>query len=173
MNPSLQDEIFEIMERLKVLSEIHAFKKSDVLINDFSMTDQDYDKIILAAVHDEYKSRRDRNRFFGNDLFSEPAWDILLDLYMQHEKGKSVSVTSACLASGVPSTTALRWLRVLEEQELILRTAHPMDHRSYVVKITESGHRRVRLCILERLQAQSFVNIALSIAGMFRGEASG
>ncbi len=173
MSVTLQDEIFEITQKLKALGERHGFNASQVLINDFSMMDQDLDRIILAAVKDEYKSRRSRAQFFGNNLFSEPAWDILLDLFIQHERDKSVSVTSACLASGVPATTALRWLRVLEEQELITRTAHPMDHRSYVVKITELGHKRVRLCILDRLQAQSFVNIALSIAGMFRGDAVG
>lgn len=53
------------------------------------------------------RARRARDDVFGKDLFADPAWDILLDLAIARAENKQVSVTSLCIASGVPATTAL------------------------------------------------------------------
>ena len=59
-------------------------------------------------VRSTIKSRRMRNEVFGDNLFGEPAWDMLLDLYASHLEQKRVSVSSLQIASAVPGTTALR-----------------------------------------------------------------
>jgi hypothetical protein len=51
------------------------------------------------------KRRQFRGRFIDPEILGEPAWDIA-----EHRR---VSVTSLCIASGVPSTTALRWIDLL------------------------------------------------------------
>jgi hypothetical protein len=43
----------------------------------------------------------------SEDLFADPGWDILLDLYAARQEGKQVSVSSLCIAAAVPPTTAL------------------------------------------------------------------
>lgn len=92
----------------------------------------------LARAH--YEQRRRRNSVFGNaELFGEPAWDILLDLYVAHAKGEPVSVSSACIGSAAPPTTGLRWLGVLAEQGLTLREHDPNDQRRVLVRLTERG----------------------------------
>ena len=45
-----------------------------------------------------YASRAKRRRFLTGELLSEPAWDILLDLYANHAEGRSLRTTSVCLA---------------------------------------------------------------------------
>lgn len=82
--------------------------------------------------------RRLRKSHFDQDLFAEPAWDILLDLYAQRARGRRVDVTSVCHASGVPQTTALRWLTLLEERNSITRAHDPSDGRRVFVGL--SGH---------------------------------
>ncbi len=56
-----------------------------------------------------YKARRLRDAVLPR-LFGEPAWDILLDLFASEAEHIDVSVSSACLAAGVPATTAHRYL---------------------------------------------------------------
>lgn len=87
-----------------------------------------------------YTQRRRRAALFGSaDLFGEPAWDILLDLYIAEAEGKTVSVSSACIGSAAPPTTGLRWLGVLAENDLILREHDPEDQRRVLVCLTERG----------------------------------
>ncbi|MFM7349396.1 MAG: MarR family winged helix-turn-helix transcriptional regulator, partial [Erythrobacter sp.] len=87
-----------------------------------------------------YALRRKRAAIFGKaDLFGEPAWDILLDLFIAAGDGKSVSVSSACIGSAAPATTGLRWLGVLAEEGLILRENDPEDHRRVLVRLSPRG----------------------------------
>jgi Winged helix DNA-binding domain len=93
-----------------------------------------------ALAREAYALRRRRSVIFKNDeLFGEPAWDILLDLYIAHTESKPVSVSSACIGSAAPPTTGLRWLGVLAEQDLILREHDPEDQRRVLVRLTEKG----------------------------------
>lgn len=91
-------------------------------------------------AREAYATRRRRSAIFENDeLFGEPAWDILLDLYIAHVESKAVSVSSACIGSAAPPTTGLRWLGVLSEQNLIIREHDPDDQRRVLVRLTERG----------------------------------
>jgi DNA-binding MarR family transcriptional regulator len=85
------------------------------------------------------KQRRLRDRFFADGLFSDPAWDMLLDLTAARAEHKRVSVTSLCLASAVPSTTALRWIAELVDIGLVERTADTTDRRRAFVALTDRG----------------------------------
>jgi hypothetical protein len=84
--------------------------------------------------------RRKRAAIFGNpDLFGEPAWDILLDLFIAQGEGKTVSVSSACIGSAAPATTGLRWLSVLADEGLVMRENDPADLRRVLVRLTPAG----------------------------------
>ncbi|MEM7664573.1 MAG: winged helix DNA-binding protein [Pseudomonadota bacterium] len=87
-----------------------------------------------------YAIRRQRGAIFGNaELFGEPAWDILLDLYVAYTDGNPVSVSSACIGSAAPPTTGLRWLGVLAEHDLVVREQDPDDQRRVLVRLTDRG----------------------------------
>ncbi len=79
--------------------------------------------------------RRMREKLLGPDLFADPAWDMLLDLYVEYKAGRSPSVSSLCLASHVPVTTALRWITKLEHDGLITRSHDPKDGRRIYVHL--------------------------------------
>jgi hypothetical protein len=94
----------------------------------------------LALARKTYALRRKRASLFANpDLFGEPAWDILLDLYIAAGEGKPVSVSSACIGSAAPATTGLRWLGVLADEGLVVRENDAEDHRRVLVRLTPSG----------------------------------
>jgi DNA-binding MarR family transcriptional regulator len=83
-----------------------------------------------------YRSRRDRERMFADSIFADPAWDLLLDLFIRSERNEQVSISSACHASSVPEATALRYLKVLTEKKYVERISHPNDKRSTTLKMT-------------------------------------
>lgn len=85
------------------------------------------------------KLRRNRDRFFDGDLFADPAWDILLDLYAAMLGQFRVSVGSLCSGAAVPATTALRWIRHLEQKGMIVRRADPTDGRRQFLMLSKEA----------------------------------
>jgi hypothetical protein len=84
--------------------------------------------------------RRVRDRLLNiPDLFGEPAWDMLLDLFVAHLSGKQVSTSSACISSTAPATTGLRYLKALEGKKLIKRVRHQSDGRVVYVCLTDEA----------------------------------
>lgn len=83
------------------------------------------------------RQRQLRKRFFDGDLFADPAWDMLLDLAAARAEHKRVSVTSLCIASGVPSTTALRWITLLTDAGLVERIEDDTDRRRAFLALTD------------------------------------
>ena len=90
-------------------------------------------------VRNIIRARQSRIRFFGNDLFADPAWDMLLDLAVARVEHRRVSVTSLCIASGIPTTTALRWIKLLNRAGLVERIEDDTDRRRPFVTLTEGG----------------------------------
>lgn len=84
-------------------------------------------------------SRQARAKFFDGDLFADPAWDMLLDLTAAHAEHTRVSVTSLCIAAGVPATTALRWLKQMVESGIFIRVADPNDKRRAFIALSEKS----------------------------------
>lgn len=96
----------------------------------------DFHELIKIAQH-EYSQRSRRSNFFNTDLFGEPAWDILLDLFISKATKTRVSITSACIAAQVPQTTALRWIGLLEAEGLIIRIPDTNDHRRVWIELSQ------------------------------------
>jgi DNA-binding MarR family transcriptional regulator len=86
-----------------------------------------------------YRNRRARNRHFDDSLFAEPRWDILLDLFIAAEEGRTISVSSACIGAAVPHATALRHLGAMQHKGLVARQADPRDARCQQVRITDEA----------------------------------
>lgn len=93
-------------------------------------------------------ARRTRYKYLDSKYLGEPAWDVLLDLYVAKATNRSISVSSACIASGAPATTGLRWLKLLEEGGMIERKAARLDRRSTNVSLTEHANSVIRNYLL-------------------------
>jgi DNA-binding transcriptional ArsR family regulator len=85
------------------------------------------------------RQRQLRGRFFDAALFADPAWDMLLDLAAARVEHKRVSVTSLCIASGVPPTTALRWIGQLTGAGLLERVQDESDRRRAFLALTDEA----------------------------------
>lgn len=106
--------------------------------------------LALAAFAEQlYQERRCRSRHFPPHLFAEPAWDILLDLFVNGVRNRAISITSACIAGGIPATTGLRWLGLLEKEGLLVRETSGDDARVTWVRLSDQGMNAVRGYIAE------------------------
>lgn len=85
------------------------------------------------------KARAARRHLFDEHLFSDPAWDMLLELYALKCEAVRVSVSKLSVAANVPGTTALRWIDKLEEQGLVERSDDPLDGRRVWIVISDQG----------------------------------
>lgn len=110
----------------------------------------DQQERLLGLARGIYDSRRLRARVFSAELlFGEPAWDILLDLFIAELEGKPLSVTAACIGAAVPTSTGLRWLAILEDQGLVRRENDPRDARRVFLHLTEDGFERMTSYLLQ------------------------
>lgn len=111
---------------------------------------------LIVAIRRYAKMRRKRGHYLQANVFADPAWDILLDLFAASLEEKRVSVSSACIAADVPPTTALRWLTVLEKARMVERLSDPQDRRRTFVRITPAAAEGVAAwfgALLERWEA--------------------
>lgn len=97
----------------------------------------------LATVEAIIVARKWRLNFFENDLFFDPVWAILIDLFRAELKGERLSVSSVCYGSGVAQTTALRYIYLLEERGYVDRIPDERDKRRAFLKLSESAHDRL------------------------------
>ena len=91
-----------------------------------------------AVLRRIIKARQARMRHFDADLFADPAWDILLDLAAARAERQQVSVTSLCIAAGVPATTALRWIGQMVDADLLVRVSDPHDRRRAYIALSDN-----------------------------------
>ncbi|MGC1270759.1 MAG: MarR family transcriptional regulator, partial [Croceibacterium sp.] len=85
------------------------------------------------------RQRQLRARFFDGELFADPAWDMLLDLTAARAEHTRVSVTSLCIASGVPPTTALRWIGQMTHTGLLVRVEDEADRRRAFIALSDNA----------------------------------
>lgn len=124
-------------DAINLCTQLPRFEKMVVLTN------LDGRERRLSQVRAITKARRLRQKYFGSDIFADPTWDILLDLYAAHLGQQHIAVTSLCLGSGVSSTTALRRLKLIENLGLTVRRPDPLDARRIYLELSHSGAARM------------------------------
>jgi hypothetical protein len=100
--------------------------------------------VSLDTVRQVIRARRLRARFFDEELFADPAWDMLLDLLQAEIAQHRVPVSSLCIAAAVPATTALRWIKTMTDVGLFKRRADPHDGRRVFVELSQGASDSMR-----------------------------
>lgn len=91
------------------------------------------------------RSRREREAIFGPGIFADPAWDILLELYVAHLANRKTTLPRLCEAVPVRPTSALRWTRRLEERGWITRTPVRGRRPRVLLDLTDNGVRAINI----------------------------
>ena len=112
--------------------------------------------LLASIARIEYRARGSRAELFDEELFGEPAWDMLLDLFVQTVEGRKISVTSLCIASRVPSTTALRYINELEKRGMIVREKSQVDQRTSFLRLSRDTFVKLGAYLRQRSSAFGF-----------------
>ena len=100
--------------------------------------------VSLESVRQVIRARRMRARYFDEELFADPAWDMMLDLLQAEIAQHRVPVSSLCIAAAVPATTALRWIKSMTDAGLFKRRADPHDGRRVFVELAPQASEALR-----------------------------
>jgi DNA-binding MarR family transcriptional regulator len=93
---------------------------------------------LLQRARTILDNRRKRSAIFGPQMFSEPAWEMLLTLYAD-QAGQRHSQASLSRVPGGSRSTGMRWIDYLLHQGLISSEDHPTDRRRKFIALTEKG----------------------------------
>ena len=120
--------IEEFVQRLSELSDHSLEVERNVMCEE-----------AVALACSMYEMRRLRTRFLSASILGEPVWDMLLALYCFTARREALSVSGLCHAANVPSTTALRWVQLLEQKNIIIRSKDRHDARRTFLTLTTRG----------------------------------
>jgi len=99
-----------------------------------------YDReLLVERARQTFADRSHRSQFFNSVMFGEAAWDMLLALYVTERSGARHTVSGLVNLSGVPPTTALRWLDFLHQEKLITRRPNPTDRRVFYIELSDEA----------------------------------
>lgn len=159
----LNSEVARIAETLARLSRGDVERPAEIggreRAIEFDEPNPDDDaKIDPRDVRRFIRARRIRESFFPAELFADPAWDMLLDLFAAELENSRVSVSSLCIAASVPGTTALRWIGTMIDVGLFERQADPLDRRRAYITLTDRARIAMRRYFSVAIQAGATPN---------------
>ena len=96
-------------------------------------------KHLLTAARRIFELRRLRRRYFRRPIFGEPAWDILLVLYIDGPGCSPLSAGGICERLDWPPTITFRWLQYLKNEQLIIETASCNDPRVSEIDLSQQA----------------------------------
>ncbi len=111
--------------------------------SDRSSSEQARTDQALANARRAVRRRLLRQQLFGSpEILGEPAWDMLVELFIHECEDKPISTGSLCGAVERPLSSAMRVLQKLCDAELIYRAEDPSDGRRQFVRLAPSvAHR--------------------------------
>jgi hypothetical protein len=135
-----------IADRLKRHAEAHALD---------ALTAGRATAITAPMVRRIIAAGRLREDHFGIG-FGDPAWAMMLELFLARLEQRPLRATSLSRVSGVPLTTALRWIDRLDEMGILVRTPDPGDRSG--IALSEKAEDQMRAYLLSALKLSPWVN---------------
>jgi len=87
--------------------------------------------------------RRLRHSMLPRAIAQEPGWEIILELYLTHCAGRTLSVSDVFIGSSIPATTALRHIKQLAADGYVERIRDHDDARRNYLSITPAVFAQV------------------------------
>lgn len=149
-NPAREEDLrLLIAELTRRIADLESDGSSESIPLALAFTDEKLATIALSI----YRARRRRAKLFNKLLFSEPAWDMLLDLFIASVRGRVVSPQSLCSAADVPEAVGLRWIEVLFREGLIRRRDVDVDGQVTSIEISDRGFELMQKYVLDGVTA--------------------
>jgi DNA repair protein RadC len=112
--------------------------------------DEEDDARALRNAEAVLRRRILRKQLIGHaELFGEPAWDMLIDLFIHECRGEQLSMSSLCATAGIPTSSAMKLAQRLCEAGVLERTPDLFDGRRTLMKIAPEVAHRLRAYFAE------------------------
>ncbi|MEJ7926101.1 ArsR family transcriptional regulator [Sphingobium sp. AN641] len=152
-----QDAVDLVIALQRCLSSFHG-QRAETAILDAGDDDR------LVMLNRYIKARRTRYTLFGQGLFSDPAWDILLLLYRAERDEQPMSLDQLTEVSHISMTIILRHVGVMERRGLLLGASGSQGG---------GGRRRVRLSPLAMDAMTAWLHLAFEAEPQKGGQPNG
>lgn len=87
--------------------------------------------------------RAERLDHFPSELFHEPAWEMLVGLFLERDAPRPLTVKTLSTYAHAPVTISQRWIEHLFRMGLVTRTIDPFDRRRVEVALSDLGLERM------------------------------
>ena len=158
-NAPSPDDVSEATRLAEVIEELRA-RLAELKPPTAPCTYRDFVNTLIVE-------RQTRTRHFTGDWFAEPGWAMILEAFKCAEDGRRLPVTSLCIASANPGTTALRTLQKMHRHGLIVRKSDPADDRRVNVELSAKG-RAMTIAYLEDIAHARGITLTSSRACRLR-----
>ncbi len=79
----------------------------------------------------------------GSGLFADSCWNMCLDVYICDLKDQKITVSSIAHSSGIPMTTAMRYINVMVEEGLLEKSPNPSDNRMIFISTSATCKEKI------------------------------
>ena len=129
-------ELSAPMARMNPFEQLKALLVRKKLRQRLNLTEDHIRSVLLV--------RRARSAILGKQLFSDPAWDIILELYAAKLGERQMSVADVARAIETPESTTRRWVAALEERGLVQSRTDLTKANVVWISLTDDGADRLR-----------------------------
>ena len=85
----------------------------------------------------------------GSEHFGEPAWDILLDLFIHEAKDQRLSMSALCVTAAIPTSSAMKLIQRMCDDGILQRSPDTADGRRSLINIAPTVAHRLRAYFAE------------------------
>ena len=115
--------------------------KTRELIEEAERAVATHDGDLAEFARQTLMGREQRSRYFDPVLFSNPAWDILLNLYVAAAEGRGLGVLDCCTTSALPQGVALYWLSYLKQEEMVIEVPAATRPRQTLIRLSDQTQK--------------------------------
>jgi DNA-binding MarR family transcriptional regulator len=123
---------------------------------------------LLSRARHARQLRATMGAFLPRDLLVDPAWDMMIDLFVAAGTGERLCVKDLRLMSGESAAGAMRRIDRLQESGLIARHPDPNDHRRVHVTLTEQGQMAMAAMLEHLFETPDGAEGAAAVPKSFR-----
>lgn len=140
----------ELLVMADELEQKYSVRKGKIAPYEFASL-----QALAARASKEFLDRQSRKKSFDIEIFGEPGWDMLLYLFIKNVEKQRARTTQVTGASGAPTSTALRYISILEDAGLIETEICQTDNRVRFVSMTVDGMVRMSQCLARMLRRET------------------
>lgn len=154
MNESVVDLIKDLTARLGDMADEFGARAQQVQrAPEAAIVESDSEAQLTALAKRLVSQRKARRDFFPADLFHEPAWEMMMALFIARDEAQAMNIKTLVACADAPVTTAQRWLEYLAKLGMVTRTIDPLDRRRMEVQLSDKGRESMTLYLRSLVSA--------------------